>query len=1377
MPGEQLIGRLAVKVLPDTSDFRRRAKRQLEAIEKGLEIKVDATFDSTGLRRNMLTELRKINQENRASDSRKIRFYATVSTRNSRGEIAAALRRFQNDVDTGGQRIQLKTDLLAGNAKVQLDEQSLDDVRQQMEQWRRQNSPIIIAVKANWVQGSGLGVSARLSALTRPRTVSIIPTMNDGAYAKVLTALAALSGARLLSNIFGDVARSLLRLDQALPIIGSLALAIAGLAGWGLSAASNLFALSSALAQIGPAALVLPGIFGGLAIGLGVSVVAFQEFNERVPQAATQLKALGVVIGENFWAKATGPINNFVKVLLPQVVSGVQLTATRLGEYWGALAKSLTRVFDGLLANMFNDLNLSIALASLGTDALAGIIAKLGAVGAGYLPQLAQWFVIITTRLDNFLGKAAADGSLERWINTGLVQLQALGSSLASIGGILAAISQAATNAGGSGLQTFADTLNQIQATVEGPAFQTQLTAVFASAHQAMELLASGSGPAVTDLFRELGQVLQTILPIVGETLGTALSAISDGLTQVEVPAGLVNMFDGIQKAVESLAPAMAPLGSAFGTILTLVGTLAAAFGPLLATAIVPLSGALQALAPVIGQVATVLATGLTAALTALGPLLVQGAQALAGFATSGGGIGNLSEIFSGLLPVITQFGTQLAGIIGPVFAALAPAVGALASALGVVLQAVLPLASALLDFIGAVLVPLAQVIGSVLTAALPKLGAAFAALAGALTPIVQGLTALVNFLMPVLVPVLTFLANLIVNAVIGAINGLAQALTGVVTFFVGFYNIIAGLFTGNWGQLWEGVKQVFSGAWDFIVGLFNVAINIGLLRVAGIAMTGLRALFTAGWAGIKAVFSAALTALKAAFTTFLTALKTSPVAAFNTIKSLFTSFGAALRSITAAAWTAIQTTIRNTLFGIGTVISTYVNLYRTAISGGMNAIKAVFSAAWTVIRVVTSQAWSAIRPIVATGVSNVVAIARGLPGKIRGVFSGAGNILKDAGRRIILGLVSGIEGMVGRVKSTLGKLTSMIPDWKGPAKKDSRLLYDAGRLIVTGLIKGLTDNFSKVKSTLQGLTSQIPRDASKGLTRTVTADRGKLLSLASQWEAVGAKLKAAADKVKALREEAKRYSAEVRQQILSTGDITKGEDTSFNGIINKLKTARDEARRFAELLAKLSVAGLNKDTFDQIVQAGPGVGTALAESILDSGKVGVSKINKLQAELATAAGRIANTATLKMHAAGISMADGLVAGLLKQQKAIEKQMTAIAKSMVAVIKKELGIRSPSRVMKALAMFVGEGFTVGLDVSLKGAQSTFTSFARDLASQAEDISLDGVKAPSLGAALGQAAYSSEGTVIKQLIYNAAPNNSLGSEEDLFAAADRTRFGW
>lgn len=65
-----------------------------------------------------------------------------------------------------------------------------------------------------------------------------------------------------------------------------------------------------------------------------------------------------------------------------------------------------------------------------------------------------------------------------------------------------------------------------------------------------------------------------------------------------------------------------------------------------------------------------------------------------------------------------------------------------------------------------------------------------------------------------------------ILGPIIDIVNGIITALKGVVTF-------LNGVFTGDWKRAWEGIKLIFKGIWDALVGIVKVPINliIGLIN------------------------------------------------------------------------------------------------------------------------------------------------------------------------------------------------------------------------------------------------------------------------------------------------------------------------------------------------------------------------------------------------------------------------------------------------------------------------------------------------------------------------------------------------------------------
>lgn len=54
----------------------------------------------------------------------------------------------------------------------------------------------------------------------------------------------------------------------------------------------------------------------------------------------------------------------------------------------------------------------------------------------------------------------------------------------------------------------------------------------------------------------------------------------------------------------------------------------------------------------------------------------------------------------------------------------------------------------------------------------------------------------------------------------------IATVLGAALDILTGLFDVFAGLFTGNWEQMWNGVKEIVGGVWDAIVGIVKGAIN-----------------------------------------------------------------------------------------------------------------------------------------------------------------------------------------------------------------------------------------------------------------------------------------------------------------------------------------------------------------------------------------------------------------------------------------------------------------------------------------------------------------------------------------------------------------------
>lgn len=145
------------------------------------------------------------------------------------------------------------------------------------------------------------------------------------------------------------------------------------------------------------------------------------------------------------------------------------------------------------------------------------------------------------------------------------------------------------------------------------------------------------------------------------------------------------------------------------------------------------------------------------------------------------------------------------------------------------------------------------QVFGWVGTTLLPGLLNAFNAIAPQIGPLVTNIgTAVMNVatlignaiqtILPVIESIVMVLVNVVATVappIIAAVSQIFANISSVVTSLQGIFDaliqFITGVFTGNWAQAWEGVKQIFGNAFDALVELCKIPINavIGVINGA----------------------------------------------------------------------------------------------------------------------------------------------------------------------------------------------------------------------------------------------------------------------------------------------------------------------------------------------------------------------------------------------------------------------------------------------------------------------------------------------------------------------------------------------------------------
>ncbi|GGX98586.1 hypothetical protein GCM10010515_76010 [Streptomyces fructofermentans] len=326
------------------------------------------------------------------------------------------------------------------------------------------------------------------------------------------------------------------------------------------------------------------------------------------------------------------------------------------------------------------------------------------------------------------------------------------------------------------------------------------------------------------------------------------------------------------------------------------------------------------------------------------------------------------------------------------------------------------------------------------------------------------------------------------------------------------------------------------------------------------------------------------------------------------------------------------------------------------------------------------------------------VQLAR-VPEIARGQLAGMAGVLNGAGQDLIRGFIDGIRSMIPSVQGVLGGLTSSLPDWKGPRRKDAKILTPAGRLLIQGFIKGIDGTTARLRQRLESITRALPSNVKSGYGRSLKQSTDQLSKLVKQRDSVIKRLADAEKKLKGLTKERDANAKKIREGILSDADITRSTSgpTTVEAITAQLREQLTAAKAFADQIIRLRKRSLRADLLDQLGQAGVEQGGAAATALAGASDAQLREVNRLQKQLSTAATKTGDTVANAMYASGVQAAKGLVSGLKNQKKEIEKTMVSIARAMQKALRTALGIASPAKKLIPDGINTVRGVLVGVD--------------------------------------------------------------------------------
>lgn len=347
---------------------------------------------------------------------------------------------------------------------------------------------------------------------------------------------------------------------------------------------------------------------------------------------------------------------------------------------------------------------------------------------------------------------------------------------------------------------------------------------------------------------------------IAGKITGGIGGAISKGIGAVSGAAGnlvtgtigsggldLISAVGGNIASLTSRLPAAANLiGTAFGPLTGIFGSILSSALPIVAVvssiiAVISIMGdhlddVRTAIGNVFGEQGLAVFDGARAAIQNVGDTIAQAfspeklatvRSAITGMFGEGAGAAfdGVVQIVQSVVGVLGQLVTFSTTYVKPIITEIFSFVTQ--TVLPGIMQAfstAAPYISQIVSGLGSVILQVATMIAQAIQAALPVVMA-----------VIQGVLAAFQVAVPVILSV--------VQSLVASFQAIVTSIQGV---FDGLIAFVTGVFTGNWSQAWEGIKQIFGNAFNALVELAKVPINAVIALING-AIDGINSLTGGG--------------------------------------------------------------------------------------------------------------------------------------------------------------------------------------------------------------------------------------------------------------------------------------------------------------------------------------------------------------------------------------------------------------------------------------------------------------------------------------------------------------------------------------------------
>ena len=393
-----------------------------------------------------------------------------------------------------------------------------------------------------------------------------------------------------------------------------------------------------------------------------------------------------------------------------------------------------------------------------------------------------------------------------------------------------------------------------------------------------------------------------------------------------------------------------------------------------------------------------------------------------------------------------------------------------------------------------------------------------------------------------------------------GVFQQISNILNEALDILTGLFDIFAGIFTGDWDMVWQGVQEVFGAVWDFVVATFENWIST-FTSLADTVLGWFGTDWETVWTNVKTFFSDTWNAISSFFSGILTGIKTFFTDTWNAIVSFFSGILSGIYSSVTGTMTEIHDTFTNIWDSITGFLSGAWETIKNIVTVGIMAVKEIISAAFQIITLpfrfiwenckdTVLSIWETIKSVIGEKIDAVKEKITTVTTAISNVASAAWNAISSTASSLWEGIKSTIGSKIDAAKEKVSTATSAITSVASSAWSS---VSSTASSLWNAISSTVSSKISAASSAVSSATSTITSVASSAWSSVSSAASSKWESVRST---ISSKLSSAQSTVSSLMSGITSTMSSGLSSALST--VSGKFSSIYSTISSKMSAARD---------------------------------------------------------------------------------------------------------------------------------------------------------------------------------------------------------------------------